>query len=71
MAVVNPDDSAQQRGGKPPRPDSETIILRDLQRRVKALENMLSQAQGIVFISPDGATTKTLSIDNSGNPVWT
>lgn len=26
---------------------------------------------GVRFRSPDGSTTKTLSIDNSGDPVWT
>ena len=27
--------------------------------------------RGIIFQSPDGLTSKMLSIDNSGNPVWT
>lgn len=32
---------------------------------------LLQAGVGITFVSPDGLTTKTLSIDNSGDPVWT
>jgi hypothetical protein len=72
MVVVDPDDaSVSQPGGKPPRQDSEGIIIRNLQQRVSDLETRLARAQSITFVSPDGATLKTLGIDNSGNPVWT
>lgn len=70
--IVDPTDpTLSNPGGKPHRQDSDITILKNLQIRVLALENALAQAQGVTFISPDGTITKTLSIDNSGNPVWT
>lgn len=32
---------------------------------------ILKAGKGISFISPDGLTTKVLTIDNAGSPVWT
>lgn len=57
--------------GKPPRQEDLVTIIRNLQKRVTALEAAVARSQGVTFISPDGNTFKTLSIDNSGTPVWT
>lgn len=67
---VDPTNPATRQSGKPPRPESDVTILRELLNRVAALEAQLAQSEGIRFISPDGKTVKTLSIDNFGNPIW-
>lgn len=64
---VDPTDPTTQTSGKPPRPQDEIAILRDLQNRIAALERGLAQAEGIAFISPDGKTTRTISLDNNGD----
>jgi hypothetical protein len=66
---INPFNPAQPRGGKPSRKDDLALIIVDLQTRVSALENLL--AGGLVLTSPDGKTTVRLTIDNTGNPIWT
>lgn len=57
--------------GRIPKQQNDIQIIRDLQRRVQNLEQAAARSQGITFVSPDGNTYKTLSIDNTGTPVWT
>jgi hypothetical protein len=43
----------------------------EMRRVAPGVLGILADGGGIQFTSPDGLTTKTLSIDNSGDPVWT
>lgn len=75
--IVDPTNTATSNpGGKPPRQDSETAILRDLINRVTALEAAQTRNQGITFLSPNGQKSETLSLSNLGsfiapNVAWT
>lgn len=66
---VNPTDVTTKLSGKAQRPADLNVNLNSLDERVTKLENVVSG--GILFTSPDGFTTMRLTIDNSGNPVWT
>lgn len=66
---VDPSNIAQTLPGKPQRSADINVDLNDLANRVARLERVVSG--GILFTSPDGFTTMRLTIDNSGNPVWT
>lgn len=66
---VDPTNTATKLSGKPPRGADLNVDLNALADRVTKLEKLVSG--GILFTSPDGFTTMRLTIDNSGNPVWT
>lgn len=58
-------------GGKYAKPQNLVTMVIQLQNQVAALKLQFAQCQGITLISPDGTKTVTLSIDNTGTPVWT
>lgn len=66
---VDPRNIDTKLSGKPTRGADLNVDLNTLDDRVTKLENLVSG--GVLFTSPDGFTTVRLTIDNSGNPVWT
>lgn len=66
MSAIQHTDGSGRQAKQP----SDIQIIRDLQKRVEALERAIASSQGITFVSPDGNTTRTLSVDNTGAQVW-
>jgi hypothetical protein len=63
---VNPSDPTTASSGRPVRQDDFNVILRDLQKRVEALEALVAQG-GIILSNSTGTVRRRLTVDNSGN----